>query len=82
MPDQIQPQRLRELRNMGLRYLQSNGASQPRGYVDVNNLQTYLETTPEEYRTMYMHFFNGGLARTNGSDSHMFLTKEDSRRGG
>ena len=74
MSEQIQPERLRELRDKALRYISSNGADKPKGQVAISDLKVHLGTTDAEYKSLYLLLHNHGLAKTDGRDAYIWLT--------
>jgi hypothetical protein len=75
MSEQIQPERLRELRDKALRYIHVHGAGQIKGEVDLNDLKDHLGATHNEYHALSLLFINHRLAKTNGSNSRIGLTE-------
>lgn len=74
MANQIDPDRLRRLRDQALRYLRLHGAGQPKGYVPVTELQAHLGTNSDEYHALYLLLYHERLARTDGMNVHFALT--------
>jgi hypothetical protein len=74
MSEQIQPQRLRELRDNAIRYIHVNGAGRPKGEVSIATLRDELGVTDAEYKPLYILLHDDRLARTNGMNTHIGLT--------
>jgi hypothetical protein len=74
MSQQIQHERLRELREKALRYISLNGADKPKGEVSILDLKAHLGITDAEYKSLYLLFHNQRLAKTDGRNAHIGLT--------
>ena len=75
MTEQVDRQRLHELRNNALTYVYEHGAGQPKGLVRLTNLKTHLEITDREWRPLYLLLRQDGLADTDGRNERVYLTQ-------
>jgi TIR domain len=74
MSEPVPRSRLFELRQKALGYIHVQGADKPKGYVLVADLRSYLDTTDQEYKSLYIVLHNEGLAQTDGRNAHIRLT--------
>jgi hypothetical protein len=75
MSRQIDPERLRELRDKALHYINSHGADKPKGQVPIIDLKAHLGTAEVEYKSLYLLLHNQRLAKTDGMNAHIGLTE-------
>ena len=75
MQNRDQHSALRDLKNKSLRFIRLNGADKPKGEVAISELIAALNLTESEYKSVYAMLHNDQFARTNGMNSHIFLTE-------
>ena len=76
LSQQVDRERLRELRDEALWCINSHGADKPRGQVPIIDLKAHLASTEDEYISLYLLLLTEGLATTDGMNLHIGLTEK------
>jgi len=76
LSQQVDRERLRELRDEALCYISSYGADKPKGQVPIIDLKAHLASTEDEYISLYLLLLTEGLAATDGMNLHICLTEK------